>query len=140
MNGFLLEREDTRVACRAIRNSFRRAGRVSLRPLIGQVLVATVVATAVSLWHTGKLDSQVRAEPRRITAQEPDQHFKSGGRLSETVLQEILVVLKRMDERMERIEKAAEQIVASSRGPVAPLGDDTRLSDPSSQIQVRRSR
>lgn len=127
MNGFSTE------------NCSRRARRVSIRPFIAQVLVAATVATAVSLWHTGRLDSQAQAEPRRVTAQEPDQHFKSGGRLSETVLQEILVVLKHMDERMERLEKAAEQLVASSRSPAAPIGDDSRLPDPSA-IQVRRGK
>lgn len=140
MNGLFSERREQRHACRATHNFIPRSGHVSLRSLIAQILTAAVVAAIFSLWHNGQLDSQAQAEPRRVTAQEPDQHFKSGGRLSETVLQDILVVLKRMDERMERLEKSAEQIVASTRNPAAPVGEDSRLSDPSTQIQVRRSR
>ena len=114
-------------------------GRV--RPMIAQIVTAALVATVISTWHSADLGSQARAEPRRITPQEPDQHFKSGGRLSEQVLQEILVVLKRIDERLERLEKFADPTPASARAPVtsSTRGEDERLPD-GSQIQVRRSR
>ncbi len=112
-----------------------------LRPILAPTLFAGIVAAAVSGWQGGRLEPQARAEPRRITPQEPDEHFKSGGRLSEAVLQEILSVLKRMDERLERMEKSVEQIASGPRGSITTsVGrDGARLPAGAPPIQVRRS-
>jgi hypothetical protein len=135
MNGFLDEN------CKAHCTSVNRPVTL-MRTVVIQSIVAAIVTTVVCSWNSGVLETQVKAEPRRITPQEPDQHFKSGGRLSETVLQEILVVLKRIDERMERMEKVGEQSGGSGRAP-ATVQDgsvESRAPASTSQIQVRRSK
>lgn len=119
---------------------------VDWRRWLSQILVAALVAAMVSQGRDLPWASTVRAEPRRVTAQSPDEHFKSGGRLSETVLQEMLTVLKRIDERLERLEKVAVPTIG-----VAPAGDllpgnigagsgqtGSRQSAPLPAIQVRR--
>ncbi len=112
-----------------------------LRTICLQAAVAAVIASLVAGWQSAHLEKQARAEPRRVTPQEPDQHFKSGGRLSESVLQEILVVLKRIDERLERLERFSEQPASGNRGTSAsPAAGDEVRQTPSSQIQVKRSR
>lgn len=112
----------------------------SLRKMIGPVLVSGLVATVVTVWQSSSLEPQARAEPRRITPQEPDQHFKSGGRLSEAVLQEILVVLKRIDERLERMEKAVDQFPADAQGSNSGGVAEQRSAPGAAPIQVRRNR
>lgn len=112
------------------------------RPILAPTLFAGIVATVITSWQNAGLEPQARAEPRRLTPQEPDQHFKSGGRLSEAVLQEMLSVLKRMDERLERMEKSVEQIASGARGPMRNSVDDDGVQPPagSAPIQVRRNR
>ena len=105
------------------------------------MLFAGLVAGVVSSWYCGAWESQARAEPRRVTPQEPDQHFKSGGRLSEAVLQDMLVVLKRIDERLERMEKSVEQTAATNRGQaIRTQTDDIQQASETAPIQVRRSK
>jgi hypothetical protein len=119
------------------RTGCRTEGRKRIRPVLAQIVVAGLVAAVVSNWHGARLEPQAHAEPRRITPQEADQHFKSGGRLSEAVLQEILVVLKRMDERLERLEKLA----SAPRGTnvSSTPADGSRQPASESAIQVRRN-
>ena len=105
-----------------------------------QSLAAGVVAAICLTWFQGTLEPHVQAEPRRITPQEPDQHFKSGGRLSEAVLQELLTVVKRIDERLERIEKSAEQLAGGTRMPAARVDSEVNPPTTAPPIQVRRSR
>jgi hypothetical protein len=107
---------------------------------IAPVLFAGIVAALVSSWHSGAMESRAQAEPRRVTPQEPDQHFKSGGRLSEAVLQEMLVVLKRIDERLERIEKSVEQSAVNHRGAFRTEVEDSQPAAGAAPIQVRRGR
>jgi hypothetical protein len=113
-----------------------------LRPLVMPTFVAGMVSALVASWHDGWIEPQARAEPRRITPQEPDQHFKSGGRLSEAVLQEMLVVLKRIDERLERMEKSVDQLASTGRTVQRPMidRDASTPSGSSAPIEVRRSR
>jgi hypothetical protein len=113
----------------------------NVRPILLPTLFAGIFAAAVTSWQNAGLESQVRAEPRRITPQEPDQHFKSGGRLSEAVLQEILTVLKRIDERLERMEKSSDLNAAGIPGPAVRAGGvDAQLPAETPPIQVRRNR
>jgi hypothetical protein len=116
-------------------------GMTKLQKMIAPTLFAGIVAAVLSSWQSGAWEKQARAEPRRVTPQEPDQHFKSGGRLSEAVLQEMLAVLKRIDERLERMEKSVEQ-AANNRGS-AVFRTDAEGTQPTSgtaPIQVRRGR
>jgi hypothetical protein len=88
-------------------------------------------------------ENEVNAEVRKATASQPEQHFKSGGRLSEGVLQEILVVLNRMDDRLARIESAAQLPSRSGLLQATPTteagaanGEDRQVPE----IKVRRSK
>ena len=108
------------------------------KPWAWQIFVAGFVAMMVTQGREAPWGSTVRAEPRRVTPQAPEQHFKSGGRLSETVLQDILVVLQRMDERLERLEKIAAS-AGGSMGTANSAGNTTSTyRAPAAAIEVRR--
>ena len=115
-------------------------GMRTFRTMIGPALLSGIVATVVTTWQSSDFEPQARAEPRRITPQEPDQHFKSGGRLSEAVLQEMLVVLKRIDERLERMEKSVDHIAANAQGINSGVVVEQRSAPGGTPIQVRRNR
>lgn len=85
-------------------------------------LAGLLIGASLMSWSSLS-GERANAEVRRATPTEADQHFKSGGRLAESVLQEILVVLKRMDERLARLEKVAQ---GATRG--SPL-QATRVND-----------
>ena len=69
-------------------------------------IAAACVATLWNIYPrpTQELQAEVRS---RGTTQRP--HFKSGGERSELLLREMLVVLKRIDEKLGRIEEAVEK-------------------------------
>ena len=88
-------------------------------------------------------ENRANAEVRRATSAQPEQHFKSGGRLSESVLQDILVVLKRMDDRLARIESAVKMPArggALQAAPTLDAGPDTNDENAVPEIKVRRSK
>jgi hypothetical protein len=107
-------------------------------------LLAGLVCVVAAMWWCTTPGEMVQAEVRRTTPSDADQHFKSGGRLAEGVLQEILVVLKRMDDRLARIEQAS---LTASRTPL-PATVERSPADASQQdastslpeIKIRRAR
>jgi hypothetical protein len=107
-----------------------------------QVGVAGVLIGAVLAGWCVQGVSQARAEVRKATSSEPEQHFKSGGRLSETVLQEILIVLKRMDDRLARMEAASQGRGGMLQGvPSSDSGPATITNrEPPPEIKVRRAK
>ncbi len=62
-------------------------------PLLGLLLIAAAWA-----WTGSPSDADVRETP-------PRRAFQSGGARSEIVLKEMLAVLQRIDQRLERLEK-----------------------------------
>jgi hypothetical protein len=99
------------------------------------------VGVALTGWLV-RGESQVQAEVRRPTPTQPEQHFKSGGRLSEGVLQEILVVLKRMDDRLARIESASQspRIGTLQATPSSDSGPTTNQERDVPEIKLRRAK
>lgn len=73
------------------------------------MLCVVVTVTAVQALRPA---TEVRAD---ITSEPPREQFKAGGERSEVVLREILAVLKKMDARLEHIEKAASDSTKASR-------------------------
>src|SRR5688500_6764694 len=87
--------------------------------------LAFVLGAALMAWSTQ--DAQrVNADTRRPTPDAADQHFKSGGRLAESVLQEILVVLKRMDDRLANLEASAKSNARGGPNLMPPASDSER--------------
>jgi hypothetical protein len=105
-------------------------------------LAGLFIGAAVMGWLL-RGENEVNAEVRKVTPSQPDQHFKSGGRLSEGVLQEILIVLKRMDDRLARIEATA---LPTARGatlqamPATDAGPANAEDKQIPEIKVRRSK
>jgi len=66
-----------------------------------------------------RLDAQ--AGVRRAA---PKEHFQSGAQRSETLLADILATLRRLDNRIARIEKNVESVAAASRQ--GPTGETKR--------------
>ena len=98
------------------------------------------VGAALTGW-LARGESQAQAEVRRPTPTQPEQHFKSGGRLSEGVLQEILVVLKRMDDRLARIESASQSRTGTLQAtPSIDSGPTTHQERDVPEIKVRRAK
>ena len=74
-------------------------------------LMLTVLIT-VSAVQALRPANEVRGD---ITSEPPREQFKAGGERSEVVLREILAVLKKMDARLEHIEKAASDSTKAGR-------------------------
>lgn len=70
------------------------------------LLAVPLILGAAGIVAVTHLANVARAEVRITT---PQEQFKSGGERSETVLIEISATLKRIDARLERIEKAFVQ-------------------------------
>ena len=86
---------------RTPRNAWTRAALLML-------CVVVMVAAVQSLRPSGEVRADVTSEP-------PRDQFKAGGERSEIVLREILAVLKKMDARLEHIEKAAGDAAKAAR-------------------------
>ena len=75
-------------------------------------LLALVMLGAVLL---GALCGRPPAGQSRVPADAPVGHFLSGSERSLPVLEEISATLKRIDERLERLEKIAIQAAGADR-------------------------
>ena len=75
------------------------------------LLMFCVVVTVAAV-QTLRPAAVVRAD---VTSEPPREQFKAGGERSEVVLREILAVLKKMDARLEHIEKAAGDATKAGR-------------------------
>lgn len=69
-------------------------------PLVGAVMLAATLQLG------GRIDKHAEAGIRSGDKKE-ERHFKSGGERSEAILVEISTTLKRIDQRLARIESAA---------------------------------
>ena len=97
--------------------------------LLPTATIAAVVLLVAANWNSGAAQDMYRDErrpsyretdrERRINDQLQHRHFKSGGQQSEATLQQILVVLQRMDRRLENLERVAESM--QSVEPNQPL-------------------
>ncbi len=71
--------------------------------LVALVACAIGFSTAHVLWERPSIGADVRQS-------EPREAFKSGGARSEAVLREISATLKKIDSRLERIERSAAKL------------------------------
>jgi len=77
---------------------------------------ALTALLAVPICQHAQLGRSALADVRQT---ERPPHFKSGGERSEILLREILRVLQKLDERVERIEKSITS-QAADRAPLEP--------------------
>ena len=103
------------VFVRTPRNAWGRAALLML-------CVAVTVAAVLTL----RPAAVVRAD---ITSDPPREQFKAGGERSEIVLKDILAVLKKIDARLEHIEKAAGDAAKTGRTSVKPAPTSRRETD-----------
>ena len=78
------------------------------------MLCVVVTVAAVQMLRPATV---VRAD---VTSEPPRDQFKAGGERSEIMLREILTVLKKMDARLEHIEKAAGDAAKTGRTSAKP--------------------
>ena len=72
-----------------------------------QLLIVAIFVGAGYLVGMMSRDTTVHAEVRRSPTEH--RHFQSGAQRSEVLLQQISTTLKKMDSRLDRIEKLAAQ-------------------------------
>ena len=77
--------------------------------------IVVLMLGVVLVWGALRPDPTVHGEDYPQTP--PLQAFKSGSERSEAVLKEILVVLQRMDARLEKLETTAAIISANAQMP-----------------------
>jgi uncharacterized protein HemX len=81
----------------------------------GQLLAVVILVGFGYVVGVTSRDATVHADVRREQEQEP---FQTGDQRCEVVLREIAVTIGKMDERLERMEKLANQFVNRSAGPL----------------------
>jgi hypothetical protein len=69
--------------------------------------VAAALALGVAMFAAGLSLREAPSARADVTGESPRQQFMAGGERSEVVLREISATLKRIDARLERIERAA---------------------------------
>jgi len=89
-----------------------------------------LVIAALWLGYAARTDCVARAGVRE---QAPPKAFESGGARSEAVLREIATILKRIDARLERFERAAIQASREDRNQNSSGGS----ARPTVERQVR---
>lgn len=89
--------------------TFARHGTLALA-VLGAVLIGALFARPPA-GQSGRSPSAQRQAADEI----PPGHFLAGGERSVPVLEEISATLKRIDERLERLEKLAQRLDESDR-------------------------
>lgn len=75
--------------------------------------VTLLTVTVLGAWQRGA----ARADVRKAA---PQRSFQSGGARSTVVLQEIATTLRRIDARLERIDRAAALVLSAAQAQPAP--------------------